>query len=349
VAVTCSIQNSIATVPQFEKALMQVEAAGLPESHLEMLNAQYRAPDRAISAANLAKAAGYKSYHGANLQYGKLAFNIAEALGYTPTQGSDGILGWWTTLSYSNPAVSEADTGHFQFIMRPELAKALSSLGWIRQLQNRVTPYGELEATSSKGTMMGNRWKLHDKSRRITKKWSMKRWIYCVLKCGEIHRDVMAPRSYTELFFLDEATALSAGHRPCSSCMGKEARAYRKNWLQANESICKPESEFLAAIDKVVHEERIDQDDRKVSFLADFEELSDGVFIEWQGKPYVILENRLLEWSHEGYMSDRDIPAGQEVKVLTPMSIVRYLKKRYLESGYVPKIHESAAKYFKTT
>ena len=347
-AATGSKENSIATVQQFEKALMQVEAGGLPESHLEMLNAQYRAPDRAISAGNLAKSAGYKSYHGANLQYGKLAFNIAEALGYTPTQGSDGTPNWWTTLSDSNLGAPEPGTGHFQFIMRPELAKALSSLGWIRPLQNRVTPYGELEATRSKGTLMGNRWKLHDKNRRITKKWSMKRWIYCVLKCGDIHRDVMAPRSYTELFFLDEATALSAGHRPCSSCMGKEARAYRKNWLQVNESICKPEDEFLAAIDKVIHEERIDQEGRKVSFSTNIEELSDGVFIEWEGKPYVILKNRLLEWAHEGYISDRDIPAGQDLKVLTPKSIVRYLKMRYLESGYVPDIHQSAAKYFKT-
>ena len=173
----------------------------------------------------------------------------------------------------------------------------------------------------------------------------MKRWIYCILKCGDIHRDVMAPRSYTELFFLDEATALSAGHRPCSSCMGKAARAYRKSWLQANGSICNPEDEFLAAIDKVVHEERIDSDNQKVSFFAKIGASSDGVFVEVEGRPYVILRKRLLEWSHEGYLSDRDIPPDQDLKVLTPRSIVRYLNARYLESGYVPDIHPSAAMY----
>ena len=167
-AATCSKYNLIATVQQFEKALRQVEADGLPESHLAMLNAQYRAPDRAISASTLAKSAAYKSYHGANLQYGKLAFTIAKALGYTPTLGSDGTPLWWTTLSYSDPDALEPGSGHFLFIMRPELAKALTSLKWIRPLQNRVTPYGELEATGSKGTLMGNRWKLHDNNRRIT-------------------------------------------------------------------------------------------------------------------------------------------------------------------------------------
>lgn len=84
--------------------------------------------------------------------------------------------------------------------------------------QNRVNPFGEIIATPERGTFMGNRGVLHDEEGRVRRKWKVKRWIVCVLEFRGRKRKVMTPRRYTELFFLDEATALAAGHRPCAEC-----------------------------------------------------------------------------------------------------------------------------------
>src|SRR5580658_4307221 len=84
--------------------------------------------------------------------------------------------------------------------------------------QNRVNPFGEIIATPERGTFMGNRGVLHDDQGRIRRKWQGKRWIVCVLEFRGRKRKMMTPSRYTELFFLDEATALAAGHRPCAEC-----------------------------------------------------------------------------------------------------------------------------------
>jgi hypothetical protein len=84
--------------------------------------------------------------------------------------------------------------------------------------QNRVTPFGDIIATPDRGTLMGNRGVLHDGEGRIRRMWQVKRWIVCVLEFRSRKRTVMTPGRYTELFFLDEATALAAGHRPCAEC-----------------------------------------------------------------------------------------------------------------------------------
>ncbi len=84
--------------------------------------------------------------------------------------------------------------------------------------QNRVTPFGEIIATSERGTFMGNRGILHDPDGRVRRKWVLKNWLVCVLEFRGRKRTVMTPNRYTELFFLDEATALAAGHRPCAEC-----------------------------------------------------------------------------------------------------------------------------------
>ena len=93
--------------------------------------------------------------------------------------------------------------------------------------QNRVTPFGELIAISERGTLMGNRGVLHDEAGTIRRVWQLKRWILCVLMFKDRNRVVMSPGRYTELFFLDEATGLAAGHRPCAECQRARFLAFR--------------------------------------------------------------------------------------------------------------------------
>src|ERR1700693_4875242 len=96
--------------------------------------------------------------------------------------------------------------------------------------RNRVTPFGEIIATPERGTFMGNRGVLHDDKGRLQRGWQVKRWIVCVLEFRDRRRTVMTPGRYTELFFLDEATALAAGHRPCAECRHERFIAFCKGW-----------------------------------------------------------------------------------------------------------------------
>ena len=100
--------------------------------------------------------------------------------------------------------------------------------------QNRVNPFGEIIATPERGTFMGNRGVLHDEEGRIRRKWQGKRWLVCVLEFRGRKRKVMTPRRYTELFFLDEATALAAGHRPCAECRRERFKSFCYAWQQAH-------------------------------------------------------------------------------------------------------------------
>ena len=101
-------------------------------------------------------------------------------------------------------------------------------------LQNRVTPFSELIATDARGTLMGIRGVLHDEQRRIRRAFVGTRWIFCVLQFKNRHRIVMTPKRYTELFFLDEATALAAGHRPCAECQRPRYLEFREAWAHAD-------------------------------------------------------------------------------------------------------------------
>ncbi len=95
-------------------------------------------------------------------------------------------------------------------------------------LQNRVDPWGYLRATSARGSLMGNRGILHNQEKRIVRPWAHKAWIACLLSYGSVRRAVFAPGNYSELFFLDEATALSAGHRPCGQCQRERYRLFKE-------------------------------------------------------------------------------------------------------------------------
>jgi hypothetical protein len=209
-------------------------------------------------------------------------------------------------------------------------------------LQNRVTPYGEIIADPARGTVMGNRGCLHDRGDRILRPYQVRRWIICRLDFKGRHRPPMPPGRWTALFFLDEATALAAGHRPCHECNRAKARAFVACWLAANPP---PEGERgVDHIDRQLHHERLSEaprlrDRHKRTYQAALDALPDGAFIVLGDAPHLVLGDRLLRWSPQGYDAPVARPAGLVVTVLTPPSTVRALSH-----GYALDLHPSATK-----
>ena len=145
--------------------------------------------------------------------------------------------------------------------------------------QNRVTPGGDLIAVADRGTLTGNRGVLHDERGRIVRRVAVRRWITCVLVFGDRHRVVMTAKRYTHLFFLDEATALAAGHRPCGECRKPDYQRFRRCWAVAREMRDPPGAE---ATDHVLHHERALVDGRRKTQPLEAGTLPDGVFVDWQ-------------------------------------------------------------------
>ena len=206
--------------------------------------------------------------------------------------------------------------------------------------RNRVTPFGEIVAMPERGTMMGNRGILHDAEGRIRRPWQVKRWLLCVLEFRGRNRTVMTPNRYTELFFLDEATGLAAGHRPCAECRHGRFLAFRDAWAAGNRRIIGPEPARADAIDDRLHAERVGPDRSKRTYRANLDELPDGVLVNLGGRngdACLVWGDELLAWSPGGYRERRRRPRGEVVTVLTPESTVHAIR-----SGYVPEVHPSA-------
>lgn len=199
--------------------------------------------------------------------------------------------------------------------------------------QNRVTPEGALEATPARGLLTGNRGVLHDAAGRIgTARWRHPHWIACSLTYKDWRRPIMAPGRWTELFFLDEAVALSAGHRPCALCRRADFNRFQAAWERAF-----GRREKVPAIDAALQAARVQSRTRRQVTHADaLEALPDGAFVRWQGEPHLVLGPRLLRWTHFGY--DAAAPRGSgTVEVLTPAPLVAVLR-----AGYRPLLHPSA-------
>jgi hypothetical protein len=206
--------------------------------------------------------------------------------------------------------------------------------------QNRVTPFGDIVAAPERGTFMGNRGALHDAEGRIKRAWQVKRWIVCVLEFRGRKRQVMTPGRYTELFFLDEATALAAGHRPCAECRHARFLAFCNAWATAHPADGTPARPTAKVIDDRLHAERLRAGHARRSFVARLDELPDGALLTvlaWGEQAYLVLGDHLLAWSLGGYRERRRRPKGEEVRVLTPKSTVATI-----QAGYVPEIHPSA-------
>ena len=200
-------------------------------------------------------------------------------------------------------------------------------------LQNRVTPMGDILAIPERGSFTGNRGILHDaRTRTLSKRrWTGKAWLICSLHWRGVRRAVMGGRSWTELFFLDEATALAAGHRPCFLCRRAEARAYQARFPTA-EGIPPRAWE----IDHALHAERLDGRRKRLHPLtAGAAELPDGAMILQDGAPHLILGALAFPWSPAGY--GEPVRPSDDSKLITPPSTVSVLG-----AGFRPHIHETA-------
>lgn len=206
--------------------------------------------------------------------------------------------------------------------------------------QNRVTPFGDIVAIADRGTFLGNRGILHDADGRILRAWQVKRWIVCVLEFRGRKRKVMTPGRYTELFFLDEATALATGHRPCAECRHARFFDFCHAWRVANPCENGSPRPTAGEMDDCLHAERLAPGRSKRCYPASLDELPDGVFVTTQAggdQAYLILGGSLLAWTPGGYRQRLRRTKGETVQVLTPRSTVRTI-----QAGYVPEIHTSA-------
>jgi hypothetical protein len=208
--------------------------------------------------------------------------------------------------------------------------------------QNRVTPFGDIVAVPERGTLMGNRGCLHDDAGRIRRPWQDRRWIACVTDFRGRKRQLMTPGHYTELFFLDEATSLAAGHRPCAECRRGRFNDFRHAWRAAH-GAGGSHLPTAGAMDDRLHAERVSPDCSKRCFTAMLAGLPDGVMVRhdlWDDTAHLVLGDRLLAWSAGGYIGRVARPDDLEVGVLTPESTVRAIR-----AGYAPDLHPTASKW----
>lgn len=200
-------------------------------------------------------------------------------------------------------------------------------------LQNRVDPLGAIIKTSARGSWMGNRGVLHNADQEILRPFKLKAWITCLLAFKGRKRKVMAPDRWTELFFLDEATAFSAGHRPCFECRREDAVRFKTFWLKGNPEYGFDEKTPIREIDEVLHKERIHRDRSKATFTENPADLPNGSFVLYEALPYLISEGQLFRWSPFGYEKGIPVPPVDQMTVLTPRSIVNTFR-----AGYIPQI-----------
>ncbi|HEX7251567.1 MAG TPA: hypothetical protein VF376_01715 [Thermoanaerobaculia bacterium] len=204
-------------------------------------------------------------------------------------------------------------------------------------LQNRVDPYGQLYAVDARGAWMGNRGVLHNSAGEIVAQWRSRRWITCVLRFKGIRRKVFAPHRYSELFFLDEATSLAAGHRPCAECRRNRFQEFSIAWSAGRRGSASPQPARADEIDRVVHADRVHRRGIKKTYEAVLSSLPPGAMIDREGRPFLYWGGELRPWSFSGYGPAVGVPPRTKVRVLTPKSIVNAI-----QSGLVPQVHESA-------
>jgi hypothetical protein len=197
-------------------------------------------------------------------------------------------------------------------------------------LQNRVTPFGDVVALPGRGLMMGNRGILHDDSRRVVRVFQVRRWIACVLEFRGRKRAVMRPHRYTELFFLDEAAAFSAGHRPCAECRNTDYKRFRALWERHHAAPANADD-----MDAILHAQRLDGR-KKRTYSEDVANLPDGTYVVRDGRAWLVWGNAMFAWSDAGYVARLPRPATAGVDVLTPRSIVEIFA-----AGYQPNVHPS--------
>jgi hypothetical protein len=199
-------------------------------------------------------------------------------------------------------------------------------------LQNRVTPLGDLVAAPERGLVYGNRGCLHDGTGRIRRRYATRRWIACRLEFRGWRRSrLMQPGRFTELFFLDEATALAAGHRPCALCRRADYDRLVAVWRELHAGQAGAD-----AIDAQLHHERLAGPERRLHEVPP--DLPDGAFVLRDGSPWLVRGGELLGWTPGGYA--KRAPLRGDAVLLTPPSLVELLRRGW--QGLVPLLHPSA-------
>lgn len=202
-------------------------------------------------------------------------------------------------------------------------------------LQNRVDPFGTIFRTPARGTFMGNRGgALHTDEREIVRQFKSRCWIACVLEFRGRKRTVMSPHRYTELFFLDEAVAFAAGHRPCAECRRERFNAFKKAWASRNGA--DPREVRAPQIDAELHRNRIDRG-KKLTWNAALSSLPNGAFVQIDGSAFLVWDDAIFLWTPERYSDKNRRPDRATVTVLTPWPIVECFRH-----GYEPEIHASS-------
>jgi len=197
-------------------------------------------------------------------------------------------------------------------------------------LQNRVTPLGDLVADPARGLVYGNRGCLHDASGRIRRRYAGKRWIACRLEFrGWLRSPLLQPGRFTELFFLDEATAMAAGHRPCALCRRADYNRLGELWRELH-----PGQAGADAIDEQLHGERTGSRPS-----VELDDLPDGAFVLRGDEPWLVHGARLMRWTPAGYTERMPRPTGRAALV-TPPSLVAVLRSSW--EPLVPLLHPSA-------
>ena len=202
--------------------------------------------------------------------------------------------------------------------------------------QNRVLPTGEIVVDPAKGDLMGNRGILHEPDGRLGRaRWRHKGWVACSLDFRGRRQSIMAPNHYTQLFFLDEAVALAAGHRPCAECRRADHNAFVATWERAFGARLKaPE------LDAILHAARVDRATRgQKRHSAKLVDVPTGAFVLWDGSAHLRHGGALLPFSSAGYGRLRSVSEDAEVLVLTPAPTVEVLR-----AGYSPRLHASAVR-----
>ena len=204
-------------------------------------------------------------------------------------------------------------------------------------LQNRVTPTGDLVAEPGRGLVYGNRGCLHDADGHIRRRYNGKRWIACRLQFrGWQRKALLQPGRFTELFFLDEATAFAAGHRPCALCRREDFVRFGEIWRGLH-----PGQTGADTIDAQLHAERLDPDTRtQLRREAPIDELPDGAFVLQNDAPFLVLGSELLRWTAAGYVARRPRPRHETALLITPPSLVAVLRAGW--EPLVPLFHPSA-------
>lgn len=192
--------------------------------------------------------------------------------------------------------------------------------------QNRVFPDGTIRADPARGMFMGNRGCLHDETGQIRRNWQVRRWITCLTAFKGRRRQILRPGHYTELFFMDEAVAAAAGHRPCAECRRADHIAFRAAWVAAHGPVS-----GVDQIDHALHAARLGD---RVTMAA--RDLPDGAMVVWMGQPHLVLGDSLRAWTPAGYGPPLPQPGGK-LPLLTPKPLIDPL-----HAGWSIRLHATA-------